>query len=238
MKTLLPLGLITVLSTLLMFCYKPIISHKWISIGSGFSQKQRQIIQKAMSDWDARYHCERQIAVDVLAEKTKILPNGVQETTLESAWPGKISLISSQNDLDLRNSVLHAMTHACQPDSPTTIAQNYLIEPGVEAYGYHGASILVTLKNGEKTAFRKIEEGICERNASYFEGYNILDSRYFAVGKLARQHFTNDLVVGWVKRNDIPALVASLIGKQPNNVTQDDIRHVMTMYMKTWNKAE
>ncbi len=210
-------------------------SHFKVTIQSGFSLEMRRAILQAASDWNDRYHCNREITVIPYFSPGTDKGNGIVETILDDSSPGLIILNTNQIISEMRNTVLHAMTHANVKDSHTILGERFSTQPGVDAYGYQGAAILVLLSNGEKSAFRKIEEAICERNASYFPGYTIGISQYAKITKLAKEHFTNDSIIGWVENNDVPSIVGSIVGRPPNEVTPEDIKKVMTMYMNAWN---
>lgn len=198
----------------------------------GFSLAQTRIIAAAMREWETRYTCGREVAVESFNPKHRNLGNGRVESIEETATPGYMK-INPASRIPLRTIVLHAMTHTCQPDEPTILPQPIPVGGGLVILGYHGASIKVRFRNGDESFFRLLEEGICERNASYFPGYASSHPSYFAAGKLAREHFPEEKdPMELIRRNDVPGLVAIIMGKKEPSLV--DVRKVMEMYQEAW----
>jgi hypothetical protein len=199
----------------------------------GFSDNLTRTIRAAMDEWKQRYVCGRAITVRPFKGESKSMGNGEKETVEESAGPGWIN-IDPDTQLSIRNTVLHAMTHACPQNEPTMLLQPVPFHDGL-IIGYHGAAIIVKLKNHKQTFFRKLEEGLCERNASFFPGYSISNKHYFSVGKLARQHFPQGQdTMSLIRNNNVPGLI-SIILNRPIQSLSDDIEKVMSLYQKAWS---
>lgn len=212
----------------------------WLNIEGmeKIGQERAKRAVDAARRWNARYKAGRRIMITSLdISEEERLPDGRISVTLETAEPGIIKL-GREGDPDMI--VLHAMTHATKPDNPTVLDTPIPFSDGVVS-GYHGLDILVALNNGEETKFTKIEEGMAERNASAFSGYTVEDARYFAVGKLARDHFPFERYTyahEWAKSNDIPALVRARLNLPFGaNLTSTHIETVMTEYMQAWNSG-
>lgn len=201
----------------------------------GFTNKQTGIIKRAMREWKQRYVCGRSIVVQPFEGSSKDLGNGVQEKVEETAGPGYIK-IDPNSKFSIRNTILHAMTHACQRDNPLMLSEPTPFKDGL-ILGYQGAAIMVKLRNGEQTFFRKMEEGLCERNASFFSGYSVHHRGYSAVGKLARQHFPQgqDLMT-LIQNNDVPGMAAIILNK--TEASPREIAIIMDIYQKAWSAAQ
>lgn len=198
----------------------------------GFTDKETGIIKKAMKEWKQRYFCGRSVEVRPFEGSSKVLDNGSRETVEETAGPGYIEL-DPKSKFSFRNTILHAMTHACHSDSPQMLSEPIRFKDGL-IIGYHGAAIMVKLRNGEQTFFRKMEEGLCERNASFFSGYSVHHRGYFAVGELARRHFPQGQdVMTLIQNNDVPRMAAIILNK--TETSPSDIGKVMDMYQKAWS---
>ena len=197
----------------------------------GFSAGQTKIIAAAMREWNGRYACGREVEVQPFEGSYRDLANGVREIVEETAGPGYMK-INPTSRISLRKIVLHAMTHACQPDAPNILPRPIPLG-SVTIIGYHGASVMVRLRDGQQTFFRKMEEGLCERNASFFPGYTISHRGYFAAGKLARQHFPEGRdTMALIRNNDVPGLIGIIVGKAEPSLA--DVQKVMNMYQEAW----
>lgn len=201
------------------------------------SDRVQQAITAAV-EWDNRYHCGREITIRELKWPGKQdLGEGKISTTQEEAGAGYIEL---GLEGDARNITLHAMTHACKPDKPTVLAVPLPFADGVIT-GYHGFTLLVTLKDGSKSNFTKIEEAMAERNASVFSGYTIEDARYFAVGNLARRDFPfnkfPDIENGF-RKNNVPALIRARFNLPASALpTAKQHTALMDEFQQAWDKA-
>lgn len=181
-----------------------------------------------MREWKQRFICGRS------KEVPKIWVYGVRETVEETAGPGYIKM-NQKSKFSFRNTILHAMTHACKPDSPKMLSEPIRFKDGL-IVGYQGAAIMVKLRNGQQS-FRKMEEGLCERNASSFSGYSVPNRRYFAVGKLARQHFPKEQdPMTLIQNNDVHRLAAIILNK--TEASPSDVEKVMDLYQKAWSAQE
>ena len=210
----------------------------WLTIDDSFSAEQKQTISKAVSDWDAMYHCNRRISIVPFTGTEITLPDESIISVLEEAFPGLIKIDLRQDAQVMRNTILHAMSHAFQNDKPTLLTKKFSFYDA-SAYAYHGASILVLSDNGEETAFRKMEEGICERNASFFKNYTVTDPRYFALGKLARKHFPQgSQVVEFMRNNDVLGIVGLVLNKPKEKVAEEDVIKVSSIYLEAYMSAK
>jgi len=223
----------------------------------GFSDNQTVIINKAIHEWKHRYACDRIIKVRDFDGDREDSGNKIKKKVEESE-PGIIRIDSSSKS-NIRDLVLHAMTVACQPDSPTMLDVPLPFWEGL-ILGFHGASILVHRRNtdmskeshqmelfkkkGEMSGsheikpiyFTALKEGLSERNASFFHGYRTKNSRRYSVGKLARQHFPTEIdTMEFIRNNDVPGLVAIILNKPKTEVSSDDIYRVMKIYNDAWN---
>lgn len=197
----------------------------------GFSAALTTTIEAATHEWKQRYICGRAITVRPFKGESKETGK-VKETVEETAGPGYIKL-DPDTRFSVRNIILHAMTHACQPEKPTMLSEPIPFPDGW-IIGYQGASIMVRLRNGNQTYFRKMEEGMCERNASFFPGYSVPNLQYLSVGKLARQHFPQEQdTMRYVRHNDVPGIVAVILNE--TEISPGDIDKVIRMYQKAWD---
>lgn len=197
------------------------------------------IARQAALDWDRRYHCQRDVTIKFRSYvEEKSLPDGQIVIVEESASPG---LIAIGPEVDIRDNVLHAMTHACQPDNFTPVTPFRI--RGAVVVGYHGASVKVTPDStGEENYFRKVEEGIAERNASWFQGYEVGHRALFEVGSEALSDFplqAGDLVEEWVKSNDMPQIVREILRLPPGSpVGPEELESAMTKYQQAWDRGQ
>lgn len=201
-----------------------------------WEEAQRKTITDAVNEWHQQYTCNRVIKISHLPRhKSKQL--GKNMTLLETATPGEI-LIGDEGDM--RNIVLHAMTHACKADKPTRLAAPIPFVDG-KIIGYHGANIVVKIGSGEPTKFTKIEEGMAERAASVFPNYTVTDPRYHAVGQLALTQFPLDrypTLHNRVKKNDVPALARVRFGLSADTaVSASHLEAMMSEYQSAWDLA-
>jgi hypothetical protein len=201
----------------------------------GFTQKQTTVIKDAIAEWKAHYVCGRSIQVRPFKGTTKVTQKEknvrVRETILETAGPGRIR-IDPDMQYSLRDPMLHAMTHACTPDDPYMLPKPIQFKDGV-IIGYKGAKIMVRLKNGTETFFTKLEEGLCERNASFLTPYTNHNNSYFRVAQLARNHFPKGIdPMPLIRNNDVPGLAAIMFKK--SNVTDYDIESIIMLYERVW----
>ncbi len=206
----------------------------------GFSDNLTRTIRTAMREWKQRYVCGRTIKIRPFkGEETKFTGSGGEVKILkveESAGPGWMN-IDPDTQASIRNTVLHAMTHACPQTENTILPKPIPIKDGL-IIGYQGASLVVKLKNGKQTLFTKFEEGLCERNASFFPGYYNFNDHYFSVGKLARQHFPQGQdPMSLARKNDVPGL-ASAVLHRPFESSPDDIQEIMSLYQKAWDDVK
>ncbi|MDQ5988133.1 MAG: hypothetical protein CSYNP_03889 [Syntrophus sp. SKADARSKE-3] len=198
---------------------------------TGFSAAQTRVIAATMKEWDAVYTCGREVKVRPFEGFYRDLENGARESVVETAGPGWMN-IDPQTRISLRHIVLHAMTHSCQPDEPYILPSPIPFR-GVVILGYHGASVIVRLRDGRQTFFRKMEEGLCERNASFFPGYRTYHPSYAAAGKLARQQFpAGEDPMPLIRKNDVPGLIAKIVNKTEASLA--DVQKVMNMYQEAW----
>lgn len=228
----------TALTTPMLFSDKRQGVPNWIKVEDGrligFDRVQQAIA--AAVDWDKRYRCGREITIRELKYPAKQdMGGGRITTTLEEAGAGYIEL---GPEGDVRNIILHAMTHACKPDKSTLLPDPLPFADGV-IRGYHGFTILVTAKDGREINFTKIEEAMSERNASFFPGYTIEDDRYFALGSLARQNFPFDRFPGiseGFRTNDVPALIRARFNlSQSTSLTANHHNILMDQYQQAWD---
>lgn len=215
-----------------------------LEIKPGFSDKQILEIQEGFKLWADQYSSSREIVVEPhLINEVSKSSDGSTLTTLEITTPGLIrinpGLIDEFNTA--RDLVLHSMTHADQQTSPTLLAKP-LRFADYEIIGYHGASLVVLLKNGKQTAWRKLEEGLCDRNAYYAVKsgkspikYVVTDPRYYRAGQQAIRDFPETVdVMPLIRSNDFPGLIAIIVKKKRDEVTPDDILRVMDRYGALW----
>ncbi len=138
------------------------------------------------------------------------------------------------NAPNLRNTVLHAMTHACQPNA--TMLKHPLSFHDGKITGYEGLSLVVKLYDGTKTQFQAFEEAFAEREAAQFPGYYNTNSSYFAAGRHALEAFPVSEypdAYRWVETNDVPDFVRGELHMSPAQpVTGTEIGDLMQVYDK------
>lgn len=210
---------------------------KLIQVDSSFTAQQKKEIISAAKDW-ASVHGEPHRTIMVLPYEREVLTeydDGVQDVRLEYAVPGEIHLDPATN---IRNTMLHALTHADQKDEAGGLTHHISIPEGY-IVGFHGASLKVTLENGEETFFRKIEEGIAERNASSFRGYSTTHPALHKVGIQARKDFPKRVdVMQHIRRNDFRSLTAIALRIKRDDVRDKDIVTLMDRYNRIWIQAD
>ncbi len=203
-----------------------------------------------------RYGCTAQerIVVD-LAEPGQYVTNladGSKVVILEQTTPGRITIVPESLEgrspkgrrSDLRNIGLHACTHACQPDEPDALASPFSIRDGATAYALHGFSVLVRLPDGTMTAFRKIEEGVCEMLAHAADRtYTVGDPSYHRVGMLTlrlidARGLQPDEVQDRIEANDLWWFVNRLLERSPASRDPRDMIRVMDAYQEAINGAD
>jgi hypothetical protein len=203
----------------------------------GFTEDQTATIKAAIKEWKERYVCGRSIRVQPFKGNTKVTQKSknvtVRETVLETSGPGWIK-IDPDSKFGLRDPMLHAMTHACVSDNHRMLSEPIKYKDML-IIGYQGAAIMVRLRNGTETFIRKLEEGLCDRNASFIGRYTIHDSRYFHVAQMARKHFPKGQdPMPLIRNNDVPGLVAIILDK--TEITPVDIERVINLYQKAWDE--
>lgn len=225
------------------------ISHlekpEWLEISEEDETKltitHTQNAVKAAIDWDRRFHCGRKIGIYHSPENNQtFLPNGLVETIEETAYPGKIILRTKDPKYDSYNIVLHAMTHACVPETtflptPIPFSDGHII-------GYSGLQLVVQLKNYDITNFTKIEEGMAERNAATASSsYKVSSPTYFAVGNITLNHFPkNDQTAHELaKKNALPTFIRKFLGYDSSvELTSRDFEKVMKVYDQAWKNQQ
>lgn len=207
-------------------------------------QEREQEAVEAAHLWHRVYTCNRPIVIAPLLDpQEKEYGPGVTAETIERAQPGRI-FIGPRGSA--RNLTLHAMTHACKPDSPTYLQQPLQIGERF-IVGYHGLEIVWSERGRGITRFGFIEEGMAERNASVFPGYNLdiqipefrVSTTYYSnVGQLTRNatpHEAHPDADDWVKTNNVPAFVRAYL-RIPNNqpVTLEHLLQTVHPYEEAW----
>lgn len=227
----------TALTTPMFFSDKRQGVSDWVKVEDGrfigFDRVQQAIA--AVVEWDKRYRCGREITIRELKYPTKQdLGGGRIATILEEAGAGYIELGPKG---DVRNIILHAMTHACKPDKPTLLPDPLPFADGTIS-GYHGFTVLAKAKDGRDINFTLIEEAMAEYNASVFSGYIIESDRYFALGSLARRDFPFDRFPGigeGFRTNDVPALIRARFNlSKPVPLTTNHHTILMDQYQQAW----
>lgn len=202
----------------------------------GAIEKQARV---AAEDWHHQFGCNRPIQIIPFEEEVEHLQSGAKITTVEVADPGKIYL--SPKTKNVRGIVLHAMNHACIPDSPIILKEPLPFRDGV-IRGFHGLNVLVTLKTGEETMFVLFEEGMAERNASAFKGYFVTSPSYFAIGVLTRERLPLNSYHDahkWGQKNDVPTFIRAIINApESTQVGTAEIEQAMLLYQRVWDEAE
>lgn len=209
-------------------------------------ERAREAVEAAHL-WHSVYRCNRPIVIAPLLDtQEKEYGPDVSAETIERAEPGKI-FIGPRGSA--RNVTLHGMTHACIPDSPTYLLQPLQIETGA-VIGYHGFKILISERGSGIRRFIFIDEGMAERNASIFPGYNLdiqipefrVSTTYYSnVGQLTRNatpHETHPDAHDWAKTNNVPAFVRNYLNV-PNNqhVTLGNLVDTMNRYTVAWERG-
>lgn len=193
--------------------------------------------------WNDRYNCGRDVTIKRIG-KVKTEPSrtpGMVTKSFEEAHPGLIEI--SEEAPDVRGDVLHAMTHACQPNESTPTTP-FILSSGdsfIIITGYHGATVLFTDANGTPgQKFTKTEEALAERNAHVFPGYGTNNREQIELGREALGHFplTSTLdVTRFTKTNDYPGIVRVVMGLNPNeSVEPDHVYETMKKYQLAANK--
>jgi len=208
---------------------------EWITV-EGVETIGAERVSAAISaaiEWNGAYDCGRSIVIRPYTEgEVELFADGSREVTLEVAGPGYIELGAEG---DVRNIVLHSMTHACVPDKPNMFSEPFAFSEGW-ILGYHGLSILVQLHDGTETAFRKIEEGVCERNASFLGSYSVTSEAYFRVGTLTKEYFPKGSNADqYAKMNDVHGFTATFFGVDRNAITLDHVVQLMAIYNSAYH---
>ncbi len=199
----------------------------------GFTPEQQKLITTAALDWNDKLECGREIEIIPWSGFIKnTFADGSQEIAVEEAAPGYMKVLTTtvglyvvdsadDFDKDLRNTVLHAMTHACLPDGAESITpQPYF---GDQIVGYSGASLEVLTAADKKTRIDHLEEALAEMFASSFKGY-ASNPGYVRAGTLALNEFAgHDPRVIWelLRKHDVPGLVT--LSTRKTNPTFEDI---------------
>lgn len=214
-----------------------------VVIDPKFSDSDRTVISIAAQEWVQRYSLSREVKVTLFKGEVKEYPDGMKETNTEMALPGLVKIdpelvgVVEARKRELRNIVIHSMSHADQSDTVTKLKEPLVFADGV-IVGFQGASIRVRLRDNTETFWRILEEAVCERNAALMGKYTVSSPAYFAVGKLAMEHFPKGVdIMPLVRKNDVPGLVALILKKKSGEVTFSDIDAVMQMYQKAWSNA-
>lgn len=203
----------------------------------GLDLQTAQLARRAAMNWDEHYKCGRSIKIIPFKGESQKKGKGTI-TIVGEEDPGLIRLGEAT---DVEFEILHAMSHACQPDKPTLLEKPLPYVDGI-IRGFHGLNIMVTTKYGEETNFTLFEEGMAERNASYFSGYTVSDPRYFAIGNLTRTRIPLDKYPNahkWNQVNNVPLFLQVVLNLPPGMfITAAHIQDAMLVYQNVWNQAE
>lgn len=174
-------------------------------------------------------------------------------TVVEGAKSGLIVLDQTQLQVeDTYDTVLHAMTHASQPPNPT-----YLQEPlpyfagdnftgdnyTGHIVGYQGLRPIIRLRGEDKEwDFGYFEEGMAERNASYFPEYRWANIKYYAWGELTRANFPFDKFPNahkLVPQNNVPYFVRTVLHVPTDiPISGNHIAKAMLLYIDAGNMVK
>jgi hypothetical protein len=189
----------------------------------GFSPEKIAIIKQAAQDWDEVYSCKKILQVDLLEGD---FPPGL----IERSIPRRIWLNPKLTNPQIRNAILHSMTHACSSKNPWFADKPFPYSNGW-IFGYQGASVLLKTNAGEETKFRLIEEGIAERNASIFSGYSTIHPEYINIRQLAIKQFSETTdIMSIIGDNDFKKISSIILEKSENVITPVDIENAMKLY--------
>lgn len=212
----------------------------WLTV-EGVSKMGRTKAMQAASaamEWDNKFQCGRDVTIGRLENPyIEDLGAGFKAEEEETSEHGKIAIADRRN---VRDIVLHAMTHACTPDNATPLIP-YLGIPDGQATGYSGLKVETILNSGQKSLFILMEEGMAERNAFSFPGYTPPNHPgYEAIRKLTTQllPLTDSNAHLLAKQNDVEAFVRKELNLPKNiKIMGNDIQAVMNKYQKAWDKA-
>lgn len=170
----------------------------------------------------------------------------VGEITVEVSTPGRVELdiqmikraaITYQMDpnVKLKNTIKHALTHACCQRDPTKI-KPIILPDGARFYAIEAFSPLVELNNGEKSGFRMITEGAAEMLASqidnnYGEATPEYDRLKDLMSNITKSYkiSANDLAK-MVQSNELEKFLKRIFGK--DTISVKDYVFIMECFQK------
>jgi len=211
----------------------------WLVIDPG-AELSKPVLRRAILaavEWNEKFHCDRMVLLTSRVPEAKASGFFNWEVTMESAGAGWIAISPDAGKAQAKSTVLHAMTHACKPDQMTKIQPIPYQEGSSLAHivAFEGLSLIVRLPNGQENAFRKIEEGLCERNATLLNYKPLNHEGYRRVRQLTLEHFPVDSMIDpnvFIRTNDVRGFTAAFLGK--DFATDQDILDLMAAYNDAW----
>jgi hypothetical protein len=113
--------------------------------------------------------------------------------SIEQSFPAQINLDANmilgkqpttQHFQELRDTMLHALTHASKPLRPFLFDEEEMLSDGSTLYGYHGLGLLVRTVRGP-TKFTKMEEGAAEALATKLHSDYRASGEHYVSGRTA-----------------------------------------------------
>jgi hypothetical protein len=203
----------------------------WIKLQAvGMDRSFLQAVVQAILDWNSQWRLGKLVYVSNLIDDLEPKADGSQTAAI--AESGRIK-INPRFKGDVRNLVLHEMTHVMKPNTPFMLRHPLRFSQG-EIIGYHGLSLLVRLNTGEETRFQLFEEGVAEQAASVFRGYAVPNMHYFRIGVMTKRLFPNG-ALDFVKNNDVHGFVAGVMGIKPADVGAEAVEDAMKLYQTVYN---
>jgi hypothetical protein len=214
----------------------------WIKLGD-LKELHPNALQQALRSaerWKEKYGFNKKLTIKYMEPVHSTNAFGSSTIRQEEAEGG---LIVVSNQPDIKNIVLHAMTHASRPEESTVLEQS-LIGSGGEILAFTGLTIAIHLadKPNEIRYFSLFEEGMAERNAASFKDYPASDPIYHALGLTTLRYFPHsegnkdhELVV----RSDVPNFVRRILNiPESQQVGAEDVFHAISLYSEVYKRAD
>jgi len=213
----------------------------WINIEAGdsgetFTTLDKKNIDKVTTVWEEKFGKPKRGQIKISPFKPIIYQKGSnQYEDVERAAAGYIKVAQGSNILS--SLVAHALTHAIPPNEPTLLPKPWEIPEvngGGEILGWHGAAILIKLRNGEQVHWREMEEAFCELHRMFVlkEGSYInqpyLQAEQFIESKIKLDQ--SPITVKLIENNNVPELLKLLFNFDPATLTLNQLMLAMATF--------
>jgi hypothetical protein len=204
-------------------------------------------INGAKAAYEVAYGCPVDVNVtslDLSSQSTKT-EDGGNRSTIERADRGWIQYDPVNQVTNIRDTILHAMTHACKAE-PMKLQTPITLSDGAVVTGIDGFSLEVDLPGEGESKFTKIEEGFAEALAYALDkNYSTTDPSYHGVGSLSIEiliQLSTEYgivprdIAAKIQNNDLNWLVGILV--RTEDPDKNDLEQVMTWYQRAFNNNE